>query len=367
MARETRVGLVVGLAFIICFAVILANRGRQRPPLTDVPSSSGKPVAGAAATTRPATLTMPGRSDRRSPASSAKMTSASRSVSPRSPDGAPANRPSEPAATDARRVSFKQSMTVGSVLSSGAAVLNDRAGMSVPRKDTSRRSVGSLTAATKEQQERKRQLQDYLAGRRIGDSSVDDADRGRSRKNPSAERKKPTPLNRERTRAVESKVPPSDAAPPITHTVASGDTLSAIAKARYGTRSERLIRAIFDANRSSLHDPNALKVGMVLKLPAIDGLRPSTDGQPAARPSKVSRQQQRSGPRELGQRPWRWYQIKKNDRYASIAREQLGDAGRWQEIYELNKGKFPDPNRIREGIRIKLPAGASASAGGTGR
>ena len=269
--------------------------------------------------------------------------------------------------TDARRVSFTQSMTVGSALSSGAGVLNDRAGTSVQRKDTSRRPVGSLTVATQEQQERKRQLQDYLAGRRISDSSVNDADRGRSPKNTSAERKKPTPLNHKTARAAEPPAPRQDAGSRITHTVSSGDTLSAIAKARYGTRSQRLIRAIFDANRSGLHDPNALKVGMVLVLPVFDAFRPATDGQPAAQPRKVSRGQQRSGPREPGQRPWRWYQIKKHDRYAGIAREQLGDAGRWPEIHELNKGKFPDPNRIREGVRIKLPANASAPAGGTGR
>ena len=32
MARETKVGLLAGLAFIICFAVILANRGANGPP-----------------------------------------------------------------------------------------------------------------------------------------------------------------------------------------------------------------------------------------------------------------------------------------------------------------------------------------------
>ena len=32
MARETKVGLLAGLAFIICFAILLANRGRQDPP-----------------------------------------------------------------------------------------------------------------------------------------------------------------------------------------------------------------------------------------------------------------------------------------------------------------------------------------------
>ncbi len=51
----------------------------------------------------------------------------------------------------------------------------------------------------------------------------------------------------------------------------------------------------------------------------------------------------------------RWYQVKKGDRYTSIAREQLGDVSRWQAIFELNREKFPDPNRIREGVRIRLP------------
>ena len=29
MARETKLGLLVGLGFIICFAIILENRGRR--------------------------------------------------------------------------------------------------------------------------------------------------------------------------------------------------------------------------------------------------------------------------------------------------------------------------------------------------
>ena len=36
MARETKVGLLAGLAFIICFAIILSNRGQR--PLTHYPT-----------------------------------------------------------------------------------------------------------------------------------------------------------------------------------------------------------------------------------------------------------------------------------------------------------------------------------------
>ncbi len=56
--------------------------------------------------------------------------------------------------------------------------------------------------------------------------------------------------------------------------------------------------------------------------------------------------------------------MQKNDRYASIARSQLGDAGRWQEVYELNKDKFPNPQHIREGVRIKLPVPMTLASAG---
>ena len=46
MARETKIGLIVGLTFIICFAVILANRGRPRPTNTHVTYAVDRGVSG---------------------------------------------------------------------------------------------------------------------------------------------------------------------------------------------------------------------------------------------------------------------------------------------------------------------------------
>lgn len=53
-----------------------------------------------------------------------------------------------------------------------------------------------------------------------------------------------------------------------TYTVAKGDTLSHIAKAHYGKASKW--KAIFDANRDQLSDPDKIQPGQVLKIPAID-------------------------------------------------------------------------------------------------
>ena len=50
------------------------------------------------------------------------------------------------------------------------------------------------------------------------------------------------------------------------YTVVPGDTLSGIARAKYGDAS--LYGRIFDANRDEISDPNLIFVGQVLRIPA---------------------------------------------------------------------------------------------------
>ena len=51
-----------------------------------------------------------------------------------------------------------------------------------------------------------------------------------------------------------------------TYTVKAGDTLSAIAKAELGSANAYM--KIFEANRDQLSDPDKIKPGQVLKIPA---------------------------------------------------------------------------------------------------
>jgi len=55
------------------------------------------------------------------------------------------------------------------------------------------------------------------------------------------------------------------AAPTITYTVQSGDTLSAIAKKFLGNPNEYM--DIFNANKDQLSDPDKIRPGQVLKIP----------------------------------------------------------------------------------------------------
>ena len=50
------------------------------------------------------------------------------------------------------------------------------------------------------------------------------------------------------------------------------------------------------------------------------------------------------------------YVVKSGDSLSKIAKEVLGDAGRWPEIFELNKDQIKDPNLIHVGQELKMPS-----------
>lgn len=50
------------------------------------------------------------------------------------------------------------------------------------------------------------------------------------------------------------------------------------------------------------------------------------------------------------------YTVKDKDCLWKIAANKLGDGNRWKEIYKLNKDKISDPNLIKAGWELTLPA-----------
>ncbi len=51
----------------------------------------------------------------------------------------------------------------------------------------------------------------------------------------------------------------------------------------------------------------------------------------------------------------REYVVQKNDFLSKIAKEQLGAGHRWKYLYELNKDRIKDPNKLRVGQTILIP------------
>ena len=66
--------------------------------------------------------------------------------------------------------------------------------------------------------------------------------------------------------ALDLTVDPSLAPPEQSYSVKSGDTLSKISKQFYGDANKYM--KIYEANRDTLSDPDKIKPGQVLKIPA---------------------------------------------------------------------------------------------------
>ncbi|MEM9883219.1 MAG: LysM peptidoglycan-binding domain-containing protein [Planctomycetota bacterium] len=123
-----------------------------------------------------------------------------------------------------------------------------------------------------------------------------------------------------------------------TVTVAPGDTLSELAAEHLGTatRWEDLLAA----NDDQLQRPEQLRAGMQLRLPGAA----IAEAPPAPLPQV-----------EAAEDPARTYTVAPGDSLARIARAELGDAGRWGELFELNAGLLDRPEHVRPGMVLRLP------------
>ena len=52
------------------------------------------------------------------------------------------------------------------------------------------------------------------------------------------------------------------------------------------------------------------------------------------------------------------YTVKAGDTLSKIAKEHLGDAGAYMKIFEANKDQLSDPDKIKPGQVLKIPAAA---------
>ncbi|HET9289552.1 MAG TPA: LysM peptidoglycan-binding domain-containing protein, partial [Actinomycetes bacterium] len=62
------------------------------------------------------------------------------------------------------------------------------------------------------------------------------------------------------------------------------------------------------------------------------------------------------GPTPIKPRP-QLYKVKKGDTLSGIARSKLGDASRWPEIATLNRDVVPDPDEIAPGLVLVIVKG----------
>jgi nucleoid-associated protein YgaU len=148
-----------------------------------------------------------------------------------------------------------------------------------------------------------------------------------------------------------------------THRVQPGDTLSSLAQAYYGsTKYAQFLRE----NNPDISVPDRLAVGTIVRIPpraeerTPDAAKPSVAEKPAVEKPATDKPttEKATGAKPSGESAGgrRTYTVKAGDSFYSIAKDVLGDASRWKELYELNKASVNgDPTHLRIGQVVVLP------------
>jgi nucleoid-associated protein YgaU len=156
----------------------------------------------------------------------------------------------------------------------------------------------------------------------------------------------PGPTAREAPRQWPEIVqPPAPAGtPPMHYTVAKGDTLTAISRRFYGDAT--MVRSIVAANGAAIRNPNLIKVGQKIFLPA----KGSVNVQPASHVAPLA-----AAGSTVSVRP-STYKVKKGDSLFLIAKRVYGRGSAWVKIYKANQDKIKNPDRVREGLVLRIPS-----------
>ncbi|MHC5007879.1 MAG: LysM peptidoglycan-binding domain-containing protein [Planctomycetota bacterium] len=161
---------------------------------------------------------------------------------------------------------------------------------------------------------------------------------------PPRARPRPQEIARPAPAAASPSTAPAPAAvmPPAEvrfHDVRPGESLSEIAHRYYG--DVHLTDELAQVN--GIDDPDELRAGHRLRVPQAGDLAP---GQQPAAPQ----------PPDAPVPAYGSYRIMPGDSLSSIAQRCLRSADRWRDLYELNRDVIGDPDNIRVGTVIRIPA-----------
>ncbi len=140
------------------------------------------------------------------------------------------------------------------------------------------------------------------------------------------------------------------------HVVQQGETYWSIARQHYG--EARYFQALAEYNKPRISEQTALKPGMKVLVPSAETLdarfgrlmQASGQAKPPAKPLAGLRFDAQGQP---------FYVVGEGDTLGDIARRYLGRTLRSEEIYRLNEEQLPNPNRLKAGMTLVMPADAA--------
>lgn len=139
--------------------------------------------------------------------------------------------------------------------------------------------------------------------------------------------------------------------------VRKGQTLRSIAQDRLGDsrRAGELLRL----NSDQLHKESDLRPGMVIRLPATTGS--ASNGQPVSTvlTPTIENSSAQTTIKTTDNAPARTYTVKSGDTLVSIAARQLGSAAKADDIYRLNRKTLANKNQLKVGQVLILSSASS--------
>lgn len=403
MTKETKIGLLVGLAFIILFAIILSEKGagprpQGAPQFTQVDNSRGGADRTGSTLVDAGKLPLP-----IDPVASEGHSSRTKPSKPSVAIGPVAR---HEAAPDELSLPTLEPSLIGEKPASTAAVTVEKPVI-----------VGETSKTT--------ELATAHEGKRSVDSALENALNRTSltaRTESSASLDTPTKfVDTTSTPKVETATTESTAKG-RTYVVQPGDTLLMIARRNYGIGTPSAIDAIVKANSKMIKNAHSIRVGQKLTIPQTDRLalvdesakatptptptpedrifiesvdannhvidteKPETRVADSAKSKSESRTTMSGGEskapktdavarasgdksRELKtdkakpeNASARVYEVKPKDTLQRIARRELGDAKRYKEIEDLNRQVLGRKSRLKPGMKLRLPGKDSASS-----
>ncbi|HWE94825.1 MAG TPA: LysM peptidoglycan-binding domain-containing protein [Tepidisphaeraceae bacterium] len=156
-----------------------------------------------------------------------------------------------------------------------------------------------------------------------------------------------------------SPVPPTTDDHPATgprqYTAEAGDSVSRMALKLMGANTKTNREAIIAANATLKQNPNNVIVGKAYTIPAAKPAAPTATADNTPRPTPPAAAPANSTPQY-------WYTVKENDSLWKIAAEQLGDGNAYAAIKDLNRDVLKGHDDVRPNMRLRLPAKPVASA-----
>ena len=327
MTRETKIGLLVGLAFIIVIGILLSDH--------------------MTSTTEPnrAALSVAGGNVRESVAAPAAGGAAMQAPAAAGAGAAPSNAPAQPVLTQQEVATPQRPSATTIQVGPAPAPAQPQPPVVISQGPAAPATTGAaaepppVTITPPAQQRRGASHPIQSIAARYGEDVVVFGE-----SNPGS--------------GAGAGAAPVPMAPVRQYKAEPGDSLSKMASKLLGSAVKANQEAIIRANPSLQQNPNKIVAGRTYVIPSAPAAEAAAAAPAPAAPQSPDQgtiaQTPAPAPSPAGDN-FTWYTVKENDNLWKIASEQLGSGNAWTQIRDLNPDVLKGSDRVNPNMRIRLP------------